>query len=267
MPYEHAAVQASLGSIQAISPDIELVRSEILPVNGGMPQQQFTLVSATGRLEVRVPHSGELSREDGARINAFLKIDRTAAEALTAQLCALHALNHYGTWIVQPATAPDLIMGGTGPNLLDGKSSLLSDVHASLYDALPGVHEIRIETIIHKKSNGHLRRQACVRILASDSIELAAIDASLFPAHLQALLLPREFSKAHQLRRAGAWASQLAVDLDMLPGILDDLGLLAVSLPLTRVVLHAPAETQAYWQNRTVKGRQQAARQAASKTA
>jgi len=41
------------------------------------------------------------------------------------------------------------------------------------------------------------------------------------------------------------------VDLDLMAVIIDDLGLLAVSLPLTRIVLRLAVQTHAYWMSRS----------------
>lgn len=250
MPYDYVTVQKCLATIQSVSPEIELVRTEIYPVNGSQPLQQFTLVRANGRLELRVAHTLQLSDEDQRRLCGFLKISLVKATALIAQLSNLHAINHYGTWVVSAAQMPGLLIGGESRSLLNCGSSLLADVHESLVDALPGVHEFRVEACMHMNSSGTLRRRPCIRAMATDDIELAAIDTSLFPAHLQALLLPREFSKAHHHRRVAAWASQLGVHVETMAGILDDLGLLAVSLPVTRIVLRPATETASYWKHR-----------------
>lgn len=250
MPYDHATVQNNLAAIKAIAPEIEMIRTEIFPVNGAQPLQQFTLVRANARLDLRVPNTLQLTVEDQQRLHGFLKIAPDQAAALVAQLSRLHALNHYGTWVVSPASAPELVIGGQSRSLVDGDASLLTAVHQSLIGALPGVHEIRVESCINVVNSGGMRRRPCIRAMATDGVELAAIDTTLFPAHLQALLLSREFSKAHHRRRVAAWASQLAVDVDLMAGILSDLSLLTVSLPVTRIVLRPATQTNAYWKTR-----------------
>jgi len=250
MPYDHAITQKCLAAIKSISPEIELVRTEVFRLKGSQPQQQFTLVRANGRIELRMPEAGQLSDEDQQRLRAFLKIDSDQAASLVTRLTSLYALNHCGTWVVSPAPAPDLVIGGQSRSLFENEDSLLAKAHESLAGALPGVHEIRVESCVHLVSSGGMGRRPCVRVMATDELELAAIDATLFPVHLQALLLPREFARAHHRYRVAAWASQLATGVDLMARVLGDLSLLAVSLPVTRIVLRPATQTITYWKNR-----------------
>lgn len=250
MPYVHATVQKCLATIKSVSSEIELIRTEIFSAKGSEPLQQFGLVCANRRLDFRVPQSLQADEEDQQRLSGFLRTDSEQIALLVTQLSMLHELNCYGTWVVSPAATPSLVVGGETRNLLDGGASLLTDVHQSLVDALPGVHEIRVEDCLKISSRGGMRRRPCIRVMATDDIELAAIDTTLFQVHLQALLLPKEFSKPHHRFRVAAWATQLSVGADLMARILNDLGLLTLSLPVTRIVLRPVAQTRAYWNDR-----------------
>ena len=250
MPYSHAIVQKCLATIHSISPEIELVRTEIFLAKGTVPMQRFTVVRANGRMDLQAPQSSRPSDEDQQQLREYLAISPDQVATLVTQLFNLYSINHYGTWVVSPAPAPAVVVGGESRSLIDGDPSVLTRVHASLLDALPGVHEIRVEACLNMVGSSGMRRRPCIRAMESDEIELAAIDATLFPMHLQALLLPREFSKSHHRCRVAAWATQLGTGVDQLAEVLVNLGLLAVSLPVTRVVLHPLTETSAYWKSR-----------------
>jgi hypothetical protein len=165
-------------------------------------------------------------------------------------------LNHYGTWALTPALEKPLVLGGPNSDITMAAEglALLEEVFDSLGAAMPAVFEIRVESSVRDDA-GLVRRRACLRIMASESVELAAFDTAVFSSHLQALLLPPQYSKAHHRRRVAAWAGQLNVNAAAMPGILDDLGLLTVSLPFTRVILRPEGEAAAKWRSRPVGGR------------
>lgn len=240
MSYPIAQIESLFSSMRRLAPALAFVRTDFRPAQGGYTERREVLLDKSPRRDTVVLSNGASHRTGSiARLATFFGVTRDEASELYGLVEQLHATNPVGSWCL----APSAIANATRLSSSTASShAFLDDVLADLREALPTIASIQVVSSLQNLPQGHTRRRVLVRFRIDARHEAAAIDTAHFSAHLSSLLVGADDHAQRNVQRAQHWADQLGISVLDLPSVLHDLGLVAVSLPTTEILLNGSAE-------------------------